>query len=146
MSTDSAARQALVAARTIAVLGASDTSGRAGFYVPEYLYQQGYRVLPVNPQRVGDTLWGQPVRATLAELCERVDIVDVFRAPQHLSGHVDDVLAMTPHPSLVWLQLGAFHPGFQAAMADAGIPVIANRCTLADHRAFGLGPVASGRW
>lgn len=141
-----AARRALAEARTIAVLGASDRSWRAGFYVPEYLSLQGYRVLPVNPRRVGETLWGQPVRATLAELAEPIDIVDVFRSPELLPGHIDDVLAMDPRPALVWLQSGITHAGFEQAMADAGIPTIVDRCTMADHRAFGLGPVPPDGW
>ena len=134
-------RDALARARTIAVLGAHDAPHKAASYVPEYLAAQGYRILPVNPRRVGQTLWGQPVRATLAELQEPVDIVDVFRRPDALMGHLDDILAMEPQPRLVWLQLGIRHDAFAAALTAAGVPVLQDRCTLADHRRFGLPPV-----
>jgi predicted CoA-binding protein len=140
------ARRALTEARTIAVLGASDKPGRAGFYVPEYLTLQGYRVLPINPRRVGETLWGQPVLGSLAAVEGPVDILNVFRAPEHLPGHVDEVLSMAPRPGVVWLQLGVLDETFQRAMAEAGVPVVADRCTMADHRAFGLGSVPDGGW
>ncbi len=140
------ARAALTAARTIAVLGASDRPARAGHYVPAYLAAQGYRVIPVNPAHVGARWWGEPVRATLSEIREPVDIVDVFRHGSHLPAHVDDLLAMDPVPGLVWLQLGVDHPGFRASMALAGIPLVVDRCTLADHRAFGLPQVVRRGW
>lgn len=146
MSDEASARRALSEARTIAVLGASDKSWRAGFYVPEYLALRGYRALPVNPRHVGETLWGEPVLGSLAEIDVPVDVLNVFRAPAHLPAHIDEVLAMAPRPGLVWLQLGVLHPEFQGAMAGAGIPVIADRCTMADHRAFGLGAVPAGGW
>ena len=131
----------LRAARTIAVLGAHHEHARAAFYVPDYLYGQGYRILPVNPALVGKTLWGQPVRASLAELGEPIDLVDVFRRPDLLPGHLGDLLAMSPRPRLVWLQLGIRNDAFARAVQDAGIDVVQDRCTLADHRALSLGPV-----
>jgi predicted CoA-binding protein len=131
---------ALRTARTIAVLGAHHEPSRPAFYVPDYLHGQGYRVLPVNPALAGTVLWGEPVRATLAELGEPVDIVDVFRRPDLLPGHLADVLAMSPRPRLVWLQLGIRNDAFARAVQDAGIDVVQDRCTLADHRGLGLGP------
>ena len=84
-----------------------------------------------------------PVRATLAELGEPVDIVDVFRRPDLLPGHLADVLAMAPRPRLVWLQLGIRNDAFARAVQDAGSDVVQDRCTLADHRGIRLGPVQS---
>lgn len=132
-------RDALVSARTIAVLGAHPEARRPAFYVPDYLAAQGYRVIPVNPMHRGARLWGERVRATLAELREPVDIVNVFRRSDALEGHLDDILAMRPPPRLVWLQLGVRHDRFAVALNTAGIPVIQDRCTLADHQAMGLG-------
>lgn len=123
-------------ARTIAVLGAHHVPSRPAFYVPEYLHAQGYRVLPVNPTLVGKTLFGEPVRATLAELGEAVDIVDVFRLAELLPGHLPDILAMNPRPKVVWLQLGIRNEVFAKALVEAGIDVVQDRCTLADHRRF----------
>lgn len=129
---------ALRDAKTIAVLGASSNAARAGHYVPAYLQAQGYRVLPVNPGYVGQTLFGERVHATLAELNEPIDIVDVFRRPDQLEGHLDDLLAMDPPPKTVWLQLGIRNDAFADRLVQAGIDVVQNRCTLADHRAWGL--------
>lgn len=134
MSKRERAFEILRAARTVAVLGAHHEAARPAFYVPDYLSSAGYRVIPVNPTLVGRTLWDEPVRATLAEIAEPVDIVDVFRRPRAVPGHVDDILAMTPRPSVVWLQLGIRSPIAAEALEAAGIEVIQDRCTLADHR------------
>lgn len=133
-SSDADAAAILQDARTIAVLGAHDDRSRAAFYVPDYLRGRGYRILPVNPTLVGTSLWGEPVRATLAELAESVDVVDVFRRASHLPGHTGDLLAMAPAPKVLWLQLGIRHPGVAAQAIAAGIDVVQDRCTLADHK------------
>ena len=116
------------------MLGAHVEAHRPAFYVPEYLASVGYRIVPVNPTFVGTQLWGEPVRATLAELDEPVDIVDVFRRPAVIPDHVPDILAMSPLPGVVWLQLGIRSPEAAAELEAAGIEVIQDRCTLADHR------------
>ncbi|NVB42272.1 CoA-binding protein [Pseudenhygromyxa sp. WMMC2535] len=133
-------RTILEQARTIAVLGASTQPSRAGFYVPNYLREQGYRIIPVNPLHHRLREWGEPFRRALAEIAEPVDIVDVFRHPGFLPGHLDDILAMQPRPATVWLQSGIRHDEFANQLIAAGICVVQDRCTLADHRAFGLGP------
>ena len=135
-------RDVLSRTRTIAVLGAHHQPSRPAFYVPDYLHAQGYRVIPVNPTLVGKTLWGEPVRATLAELGEPIDMVDVFRLAELLPSHLGDLLAMKPLPRLVWLQLGIRNDAFARALVDAGIDVVQDRCTLADHRSLGLGKAA----
>lgn len=133
-------RRILTEARTIAVLGAHPQASRPASYVPAYLHSVGYRVLPINPGKLGMTLWDQPVRATLAELSEPVDIVDVFRRSDLLMPHLPDILAMTPRPGLVWLQLGIVSRAFADALLAEGINVVQNRCTLADHRRMGISP------
>ena len=86
-------RRILETSRVIAVLGASDKPARAGHYVPAYLLRHGYRVLPVNPVLAGQSLFGVDVVARLDGLSEPVDLVDVFRHPAHLPGHLDEILA-----------------------------------------------------
>ena len=134
-------RRVLSGARVIAVLGAHHEPHRPAFYVPEYMHTQGARILPVNPLLVGRTLWGEPVSATLAELSVPVDVVDVFRRSELLEGHLDDLLAMSPRPPVVWLQQGIAHAGFSARLRAAGIEVIEDRCMLADHRRLHLGRI-----
>ncbi len=132
-------RRILETSRVIAVLGASDKPARAGHYVPAYLLRHGYRVLPVNPVLAGQSLFGVDVVERLDGLSEPVDLVDVFRHPAHLPGHLDEILAMNPLPCVVWLQQGIRHEPFAAALRDRGIEVVQDRCTLADHRALGIG-------
>ena len=127
-------REILVGARTIAVLGASIHEERPAHYVPEYLHERGYRIIPVNPLHRGMTGWGEPYRATLGELTEQVDIVDVFRHPGFLPGHLPDFLGMRPAPKVVWFQLGIRNDEVAAKLIAAGIEVVQDRCTLADHR------------
>lgn len=135
-------RRILAEARTVAVLGAHVEPAKPAHYVPGYLHGQGYRVLPVNPVFAGRTLWGETVRTSLAELRQPVDVVDVFRRAELLPRHVEEILAMEPRPRLVWLQLGIRNDVVARRLVDAGIEVVQDRCTLADHRSFGLGPVA----
>jgi len=127
--------------RTIAILGASDRPDRAGFYVGQYLRRVGYTVLPVNPVLEGQELFGRRVVATLGALTEPVDLVDVFRRPAAIDGHVDEILAMRPVPRVVWLQLGIRNDRAARRLVEAGVDVVQDRCTLADHRALGIGPI-----
>ena len=133
-------RRVLEDARTIAVLGAHPDTSRPAGYVPVYLASVGYRVLPVNPRLPGAQLLGQPVRSTLRELVEPVDLVDVFRRAEDLLGHLEDLLAMPYRPRLVWLQSGIRNDAFAARLIAEGIDLVQDRCTYADHRAMGLPP------
>lgn len=142
LTNDAEIAAALRTARTIFVLGAHNDPSRPACYVPEYLYSQGYRVVPVNPLLAGQSLWGERVRGSLAEIGEAADIVDVFRRPDLLPSHLDDLLAMKPRPKLVWLQQGIRHEAFAKAVQAAGMDIVQDRCTLADHRRLGIGPVA----
>src|SRR5262245_17685896 len=128
---DARVREILSSSPTVAVLGIHREPEKAAFYVPEYLHDVGYKILGVNPHFVGETMSGNPVRATLAELREPVDIVDVFRRPELLPAHVEDILAIAPHPRVVWFQLGIRNDDVAKILEAAGIVVIQNRCTLA---------------
>lgn len=133
-TTDEHAREVLASARTIAVLGAHPQPSRPAFYVPDYLRSVGYRVLPVNPAYAGRQLFGATVVGRLNDLDEPVDLVDVFRRSDAVVDHVEEVLGMTPLPEVVWLQLGIVNAEAAARWRAAGIDVVQNRCTLADHR------------
>ncbi len=134
-------RAVLAGARVIAVLGAHADPTRPAHYVPDYMRAMGSKIIPVNPAIAGTTLWGEPVRASLRDVGAHVDVVDVFRRPEALPAHLDEVLAMAPRPRVVWLQSGIRNDTFAAALLAAGIDVIQDRCMLADHRRMGLGPV-----
>lgn len=119
-------------ARTIAVLGAHQDPSRPAHYVPRYLWEKGYRILPVNPRFAGEELFGEKVVASLGELGEPVDVLDVFRPGEALLGHLDEVLAL--RPGLVWLQSGIRNPEFEKRLREAGIPVVADRCLMVEHK------------
>jgi hypothetical protein len=123
---------------TVAVLGAHHEPQRPAHYVPAWLHARGHRILPVNPRLAGQTLFGESVHARLDELDEPVDVVDVFRRSADVPGHLDEILAMRHRPGVVWLQSGIDHPETCAALREAGIDTVADRCMLADGRALGL--------
>jgi uncharacterized protein len=126
-------RPILETAKTIAVLGVSAAPEKPAHYVAQYMLESGYTILPVNASLVGQQMFGQPVRATLAELEQPIDIVDMFRRAEHLDSHLTDILAMNPRPKLVWLQLGIRHQEFAQKLLEAGIEVVQDRCLMADH-------------
>jgi uncharacterized protein len=126
-------REVLESAKTIAVVGVSATPEKPAHYVPQYMLESGYTIVPVNASLVGQTLFGQPVHATLSELKQPIDIVDIFRRAEHLDSHLEDILSMNPRPTLVWLQLGIRHQEFTEKLLAAGIKVVQDRCLMADH-------------
>jgi len=140
---DDAIRDILRSSPTVAVLGMHADPEKPAFYVPEYLHDEGYRVIGVNPRFAGQELFGETVRATLADIGEPVDLVDVFRRGSNIPGHVDDILAMQPRPRVVWFQLGIRNDAAARVLEQAGITVVQDRCTLADHQR--LQPGAPGR-
>jgi predicted CoA-binding protein len=121
-------------ARTVAVLGAKGEAGQPAFYVPAYLKAHGYRVLPVNPTRVGERILGESVVATLADLGESPDVIEIFRRPQFLQAHAAEIIRMPRTPAVVWFQLGIRNDGAAETLARAGIRVVQDRCMMPEHR------------
>jgi predicted CoA-binding protein len=132
MHSDDDLRAMLASTRRIAVLGAHPDPAKPASYVPSYLHDRGYHVLPVNPVHVGRVLWGEPVRASLAEIGPPIDIVDVFRRGELLDGHLADVLAVRPR--VVWLQSGIRNDAFARRLETEGIAVVQDRCMMVEHR------------
>jgi predicted CoA-binding protein len=139
---DARLREILTGSPTVAVLGVHTQQEKAAYYVPEYLHDEGYRIIGVNPQFTDETLFGEKVRSSLSEIKEPVDLVDVFRRSELIPEHLEDILAMKPRPKVVWFQLGIKNDEAAKVLEDAGITVIQNRCTLADHQRLGLGAPA----
>jgi len=140
--SDARLREILSTSPTIAVLGIHREPDKPAFYVPEYLHDEGYRIIGVNPRFADQALFGEPVRATLTAIGEPVDLVDVFRRAEQIPTHVDDILAMRPRPKVVWFHLGIRNDDAAKILEAAGITVIQDRCTLADHQRLGLGAPA----
>ena len=131
---DPGLRAILREARTVAVVGAKDGASEPAWYVPAYLARQDYRIRPVNPTMAGRAILGVPVVSTLADLDEPADVVEIFRRPEHLPGHVAEILALPWKPRAVWFQLGIRHDGAAERLARAGIRVVQDRCMMPEHR------------
>ncbi len=134
LKSDAELRGVLQGAKVVAVLGAHPEPARPAHYVPAYLAEHGARIVPVNAVKAGEQLFGETVRASLTEITDPVDVVDVFRRSEALPGHLDEILAMRPLPKVVWLQLGVRNDEVAQRLVDAGIAVVQDHCMLAEHR------------
>jgi predicted CoA-binding protein len=130
--SDPELRELLAQTRTIAVVGIKAGAEDDAHRVPAYLQRNGYRIVPVNPKL--ERVLGEPVAASLREVREPIDLVDLFRAAQHVPAHVDEVLAMSPRPRAVWMQLGISHDESARRLEAAGIAVVQDRCIMVEHR------------
>ena len=130
--TDDQLRDLLREAKTIAVVGAKDGTSEDAYRIPLYMQQAGYRIVPVNP-KLESTL-NEACHSDLGAIDAEVDIVNLFRASEHVPGHVDEILDLDPRPRAVWMQLGIHNGEAAQRLREAGIGVIQDRCIMVDHR------------
>jgi predicted CoA-binding protein len=133
-------RAIAAAARRVAVLGMRPEThaDRPAFYVPKYLHEAGIDIVPVPTQSDPPaTILGQPTHARVADIAPTVDIVVVFRRPEDLPAHLEDLRAARPR--CVWLQSGIRHDDFAETLAREGILVVQDRCLMVEHRAARAG-------
>lgn len=133
----------LASTRRIAVLGIKPEShdDQPAHYVPAALAAAGYEIVPVPVYyRDVTVILGQPVYRRLTEVPGRIDLVDVFRLPGALPGHLDDLLAAKPRA--VWLQTGIRNDAFALTLAEAGILVVQDRCLMVEQQRRGARPAA----
>ncbi len=133
MNQDGRLTELLERAHTIAVVGCSPKPERDSYRVAAYLQNAGYRVVPVNP--AVDEILGERVYRDLASIPSEIeiDIVDVFRRPEHIPAVVDAVLDRGA--GALWLQLGCAEPESEKRARDAGLEVVSDRCIKVEHRA-----------
>ena len=124
----------LGAARTIAVVGLSARLSRPSHGVAEYLQRAGYRIIPVNPNIAA--VLGEKSYASLDAVPEPVDIVDIFRRPEHVPEIVE--VAIRKGAKTIWMQEGVVHEDAARRAESAGLTVVMDRCILKDHRRLGL--------
>lgn len=124
--------------KTIAVLGIKTEAqaGQPAFYVPQYMQNAGFKIIPVPVYYPDATeILGEQVYRKLIDVPGEVDMVNVFRRPQDIPPHLEDIL--TKKPKSVWLQLGIYHDEVAEQLAQAGIKVVQDRCLMVDHRRLG---------
>lgn len=137
LDTPQQLRALLERTRRIAVLGVkTPESGAPAYYVPDHAHRAGYEVIPV-PVYYPELreLFGSPVYRTLVAVPGDIDLVDVFRRPQDIPKHVEDILAK--RPKAVWFQSGIRHDAVAEQLARAGIEVVQDRCLLVELRRIG---------
>ena len=122
----------LHSARTIAVVGLSDNELRASYFVGYYLKRHGYRVIPVNPR--GTQILGETCYASLLDVPEPVDVVDVFRTPDALPGIAREAAAI--QAGALWCQFGVVNEEAARIAEDGGVPVIMDRCLKVEHARY----------
>jgi hypothetical protein len=133
--TDDDGLRDLLAADTIAVVGCSTTAGKAAHDIPAYLQNHGYRIIPVNP--FADEILGERAYDSLADVEEKIDLVDVFRPSEETPGVVDDVVARHEaegDAGAVWLQLGIASDEAEERAESAGLRFVQDKCLKVEHR------------
>jgi len=130
---DNYIRGILNTVKSIAMVGISPKDNRPSYFAFKYLLERGYRMITVNPGQAGGDILGQRVYAKLADIPEAVDMVDILRAAKYVPGIVGEVLAMTPRPAVIWMQLGIRNDEAAKAAEDAGLKVVMNRCPKIEY-------------
>ena len=127
--------------KTVAVVGLSDKPERASGHVAEYLQQQGYRIVPVNPNLAGRQILGEPVYASLQEAADalaqvgvQIDIVDCFRKSEDMAQVARE--AVQVRAGCLWMQLGVVNKSAADLATAAGLTVVMDRCMKIEHAAL----------
>jgi uncharacterized protein len=124
-------RKILRDSRTIAMVGASANWNRPSYFAMKYLLDRRYKVIPVNPAAVGQEIMGQKVYASLRELPEKADMVDIFRNSEAAGPITDE--AIEHGAKVVWMQLGVRNEEAAKRAEAAGLKVVMNRCPKIEH-------------
>lgn len=140
LTSDADIAALLNSVRTIALVGASPKEDRPSWRVMGTLLAHGYHVIPVNPGLAGQQIHGQPVVATLADIAEPIDMVDIFRNSEAAGETVDEAIAAGA--GAVWMQLGVINEAAAARAEAAGLKAVMNHCPAIEIPRLGIAPVA----
>ncbi len=116
--------------KNVAVVGMSKNPGKAAHYVPKYLSEQGYNIIPINPIR--NEILNKKSYQSVSEVDQPIDIVDVFRPSDQVLPVVEEAIKMKP--KVIWLQQGIHNKEAEELARKEGIKVVFNRCMLAEHQ------------
>ena len=119
--------------KAIAMVGVSANVSRPSYFAFKYLLERRYKMIPVNPGLAGGELLGQKVYGKLADIPDAVDMVDIFRNSKYAPAIVQEALAMTPRPQVIWMQLGVYSEEAAKLAEDAGLKVVMNRCPKIEY-------------
>jgi predicted CoA-binding protein len=136
-ATDQTMRDILQAAKTIAVIGASNKSHRASYGVMQFLQAKGFKCIPVSPRLAGEELLGETVYANLASIPEPVDLVDLFINSEAAGQVTDEAIAI--NAKAIWMQLGVSNEPAAQRARDAGLKVVMDHCPAQEWGRLGLG-------
>ncbi len=133
--TDGYIRSILASVRTIAMVGASPRWNRPSFFAMKSLQEKGYRVIPVNTRVAGGEILGERVYASLAEVPERIDMVDVFRSSEDAGPIVDEAIELAADKGItvIWMQLGVRDDAAAQRAEAAGLKVVMDRCPKIEY-------------
>ena len=131
--SDTYIRAILDEVKTIAMVGASANPTRPSFLVLKYMLAKGYTVYPVNPGQAGKEILGTRFVASLADVPEPIDMVDIFRNSEAAGMVVDEALTLDPKPKVVWMQLTVRNDEAAERAEAAGVRVVMNRCPKIEY-------------
>ncbi len=133
--SDALLRDILSRVRTIAMVGASPNWNRPSYFAMKYLQEKGYRVIPVNARAAGQEILGEVCYASLADVPESIDMVDIFRNSEAAGGVVDEAIAVAADKSIkvIWMQLGVRNDAAAARAEAAGLTVVMDRCPKIEY-------------
>lgn len=120
----------ILSMKKVAVIGMSRSDNKAAHFVPKYLSENGYDIIPVNPS--AETILGKKSYSNASDIPDFVDIVDIFRPSEEVLPFVKD--AIKKKPKVIWLQEGIHNEEAEELARKEGIDVVFNRCMLAEHQ------------
>ncbi len=126
---DSEIEKIILTSKTIAIVGASRDSSKASNYVPEYLKEQGYTIIPVNPN--ADEILGEKAYPTLEAIPVKVDIIDIFRPSNETPAIVENAIKL--QPKLIWLQVDISNDEAKKIVEKHGIKFVMDHCLMMEH-------------
>lgn len=137
--SNEARKQILEESKIIAVVGLSNKPDRTSYMVSAAMQNAGYRIIPVNPVIAGETVLGEKVLASLSEIDEQVDIVNVFRKSEDIVPVAEDTLKMKHKPRVFWMQQGIANDEAAKLVGETGIEVVNDLCIKVDHALLRIG-------
>lgn len=135
LGSDAEIKELLQNTKTIAVIGIKTENFQPAFYVPRYMKDAGFQIIPVPVYYPEATeIMGEKVYRNLADIPQEVDLVNIFRRSPDVAKHTDDILAK--RPKAVWMQSGIYNNEVAERLAKEGIKVVQNLCLMVEHRAL----------